>query len=210
MGLPRQPGGKHAVHVRSGAALQAADAEKILMYDEALRGRQNEKAVTLGNEAGGAYTQEVLPPHPTPSRSSRRSRTPDPSTTISHPPRPSYTRRNSRLRNFLPQAGSKSRVSSAGRDKLWSSRARTPSALSRRQTYLDKKFKHTHTREQWLHAVTKSKTTLMLEGPDLATPVHPAHLHHTTPSSGGSESHPKPVRLRHTIATRSSVFPAKV
>jgi hypothetical protein len=43
----------HSAHERAGAALQHADAEKTQMYDEALRGRQNEKAVILGIEAGG-------------------------------------------------------------------------------------------------------------------------------------------------------------
>ena len=43
----------HGAHVRAGAALQHADAEKTRMYDEALRGRQNEKAAILAIEAGG-------------------------------------------------------------------------------------------------------------------------------------------------------------
>jgi hypothetical protein len=47
------PAPMYSAHVRAGAALQHADAEKTLMYDEALRGRQNEKAAILGIEAGG-------------------------------------------------------------------------------------------------------------------------------------------------------------
>ena len=43
----------HLAHLRAGAALQQADAEKTLMYDQALRGRQNEKVAILGIEAGG-------------------------------------------------------------------------------------------------------------------------------------------------------------
>ena len=43
----------HLAHLRAGAALQVADAEKTLMYDQALRGRQNEKVAILGIEAGG-------------------------------------------------------------------------------------------------------------------------------------------------------------
>ena len=47
------PAPMHDAHVRAGAALQHADAQKTRMYDEALRGRQNEKAATLAIEAGG-------------------------------------------------------------------------------------------------------------------------------------------------------------
>ena len=43
----------HGAHVRASAALQHADAEKTHMFDEALRGRQNEKAAILAIEAGG-------------------------------------------------------------------------------------------------------------------------------------------------------------
>ena len=47
------PAPVHGAHLRAGAALQQADAEKTLMYDQALRGRQNETAAILGIEAGG-------------------------------------------------------------------------------------------------------------------------------------------------------------
>jgi len=47
------PAPVHLAHLRAGAALQVADAEKTLMYDQALRGRQNEKVAILGIEAGG-------------------------------------------------------------------------------------------------------------------------------------------------------------
>ena len=40
-------------HLRAGAALQLADAQKTQAYDQALRGRQNEKVAILGIEAGG-------------------------------------------------------------------------------------------------------------------------------------------------------------
>ena len=40
-------------HLRAGLALQVADAQKTQTYDQALRGRQNEKVAILGIEAGG-------------------------------------------------------------------------------------------------------------------------------------------------------------
>ena len=40
-------------HLRAGAALQYADAQKTQVYDEALCGQQNEKVAILGIEAGG-------------------------------------------------------------------------------------------------------------------------------------------------------------
>ena len=47
------PTAKYGAHLRAGAALQHADAEKTRVYDEALLGRQNEKVAILGIEAGG-------------------------------------------------------------------------------------------------------------------------------------------------------------
>jgi hypothetical protein len=47
------PTAKYGAHLRAGAALQHADAAKTRVYDEALRGRQNEKVAILGIEAGG-------------------------------------------------------------------------------------------------------------------------------------------------------------
>ena len=43
----------HGAHLRAGAALELADAQKTRVYDEALRCRQNEKAAILGIESGG-------------------------------------------------------------------------------------------------------------------------------------------------------------
>ena len=47
------PTPKYGAHEQAGAAVQHADAEKRQKYDEALRGRQNEKVATLAIEAGG-------------------------------------------------------------------------------------------------------------------------------------------------------------